>query len=63
MNGHAKPLTVSEIAAMEDGDIDLSEIPELGETFRREAEWVGPDRTERINRVLEDHVRAKRGAR
>lgn len=86
MNGHAKPLTVAEIAATEDDDIDFSEIPELDATFRREAEWVEPDRTERItlrvkrsvldyfrapgkgyqtriNRVLENHVRAKRGAR
>ena len=86
MNGYAKPLTASEIAATEDDDIDFSEIPELDEDFLREAEWVEPDRTERItlrvkrsvldyfrapgkgyqtriNRVLENHVRAKRGAR
>ena len=86
MRNRSKPLTVAEIAAAEDDDIDFSEIPELDETFRREAERVEPDRTERItlrvkrsvldyfrapgkgyqtrtNRVLENHVRAKRGAR
>ena len=48
MTGHDKPLTPEQIAKVKDEDIDFSDIPELDETFWREAELVerGPaDRT------------------
>ena len=48
MTRHDKPLTPDRIAAVKDEDIDFSDIPELDETFWREAELVegGPiDRT------------------
>ena len=43
-----KPLSVAQIAAANDEDIDFSDIPELEESFWREAELVEPDFTEQI---------------
>jgi len=37
---YSKPLTPEEIAALEDKDIDLSDIPELDEKFWREARKI-----------------------
>lgn len=48
MSRYGKPLTSAQIAATQDKDIDFSEIPELDETFWREAELVEPDRSEQI---------------
>ena len=48
MTGHDKPLTPDRIAAVKDEDIDFSDIPELDESFWREAERVEPDPTEQI---------------
>ena len=48
MSGYDRPLSLKEIAAVDDKDIDFSDIPELGESFWREAKLVKPDRTERI---------------
>ena len=42
------PLDPEQIAAVEDEDIDFSDIPELGEDFWRLAEFVEPDRTDQI---------------
>ena len=57
-----KPLSVAEIAAMKDEDIDFSDILETDETFWREAELVEPDRTEqitmRVKRSVLDYFRA-----
>lgn len=57
-----KPLSVAEIAATKDEDIDFSDIPETDETFWREAELVEPDRTEqitmRVKRSVLDYFRA-----
>ncbi len=63
MARYAKPMTLDEIAAVKDEDIDFSEIPELDASFWREAELVEPDRTERItlrvNRSVLEHFRAQ----
>ena len=48
MNTFDKPLSVAQIAAAKDEDIDFSDIPELEESFWREAELVEPDFTEQI---------------
>ncbi len=48
MNRYSKPLTRAQIAATQDKNIDFGDIPELDETFWREAELVDPDLTERI---------------
>ena len=48
MNKYSKPLTSAQIAAMQEKNIDFSDIPELDETFWREAELVEPDLTEQI---------------
>lgn len=48
MTRYAKALTPTAIAAVKDEDIDFSDIPELDESFWREAELIEPDRTERI---------------
>ena len=47
MPRHDKPLTPDRIAAVKDKDIDFSDIPELDESFWREAELVERDPTER----------------
>ena len=62
MTRRKSPLTTAEIAAVEDGAIDFSDIPELDADFWREAEPVEPDRTEqvtlRIKRSVLNHFRA-----
>ena len=62
MNRYDKPLTPAQIAATKDEDIDFSDIPELNETFWREAKLVKPDLTEqvtmRIKRSVLDYFRA-----
>ncbi len=62
MSRYKRPLTPDEIAAVDDGEIDFSDIPELDAAFWREAELVRPDRTERITlrvkRSVLDHFRA-----
>ena len=62
MNRYDKPLTPAQIAATKDEDIDFSDIPELDETFWREAKLVKPDLTEqvtmRIKRSVLDYFRA-----
>ena len=62
MTGRDKPLTPEQIAKVKDEDIDFSDIPELDETFWREAELVERDLTEqitiRVKRSVLDHFRA-----
>ena len=62
MNRYDKPLTPAQIAATKDEDIDFSDIPELDETFWREAKLIKPDLTEqvtmRIKRSVLDYFRA-----
>lgn len=48
MSEHDRPLTPTEIAATKDENIDFSEIPELDETYWRQAELVEPDLTEQV---------------
>ena len=48
MTGQGKPLTPDRIATVKDEDIDFSDIPELDETFWREAEVVEPGPTAQI---------------
>ena len=61
MTGYDKPLTPERIAKVKDEDIDFSDIPELDESFWREAELVEPDLTEqitiRVKRSVLDHFR------
>ena len=54
MSENDRPLSPTEIAATKDENIDFSEIPELDETFWRQAELVEPDLTEQVT------VRVKR---
>ena len=42
------PKRMKEIEAIRDRDIDTSDIPETDEAFWRDAQWVEPDRTERV---------------
>ena len=62
MSGYRKALAPAEIATVEDAAISFEDIPELDETFWREAELVEPDRTEqitlRVKRSVLDHFRA-----
>ena len=61
MSGYRKALAQAEISAVEDAAISFDDIPELDETFWREAELVEPDRTEqitlRVKRSVLDHFR------
>ena len=43
MNRYDSPLTPEQIAAAKDEDIDFSDVPELDETFWRQARLVEPD--------------------
>ena len=43
MNRYNSPLTPEQIAAAKDEDIDFSDVPELDETFWRQARLVEPD--------------------
>ena len=62
MKRHDKPLTAKQIAATKDADIDFSDIPELDETFWRDAELVEPDSTAqitmRVKRSVLDYFKA-----
>ena len=62
MSTHKRALDPTEIAAIEDAAIDFGDIPELDETFWREARLVEPDRTEqitlRVKRSVLEHFRA-----
>jgi len=59
---YEKELSAEEIRAMPDSDIDLSEIPELDETFWRNARLVVPDGTQsvtlRVKRSVLDAFKA-----
>ena len=59
---YSKPLTPGQIASTPDESIDFGDIPELDETFWREAELVEPDRTEqitmRVKRSVLEYFRA-----
>ncbi len=63
MKRYDKPLTSKQIAARREGDIDFSDIPELDETFWRNAELAEPDTTEqitmRVKRSVLDYFRAR----
>lgn len=62
MSTRKRALDPTEIAAVEDAAIDFTDIPELDETFWREARLVDPDRTEqitlRVKRSVLEHFRA-----
>ena len=44
-----RPLEPAAIRAIQDDDIDFSDVPELDETYWREARLIEPDRTEQIS--------------
>lgn len=48
MSKYDKPLSPKELAALEDKDIDFSDIPELDDKFWQNAELIEPDKTEQV---------------
>ncbi len=46
MSTYGKPLTLEQIAPVEDREIDFSDIPELDDAFWKRAKLLKPDRTE-----------------
>jgi len=58
MSGYDKPLTPGQIEAVEDKNIDFSDIPELDETFWQRAELIGPDLIEQITLRVKHSVLA-----
>ena len=56
-----KELSVEELAALADDQIDTSDIPELGDDFWRNAKVVEPEGTEQVTlRVKKSVLRAYR---
>lgn len=49
MSRFERPLEPAAIRAIQDDDIDFSDVPELDETYWREARLIEPDRTEQIS--------------
>jgi uncharacterized protein (DUF4415 family) len=45
---YSKELSIKELAALTDKDIDFSDIPELGDEFWKNAVVVMPEKTEQI---------------
>ena len=45
---YTRPLTTEELVALDDSDIDYSDIPKLGEEFWKNAVLVMPEKTEQI---------------
>lgn len=45
---YKKELSVEELAAVSDEDIDFSDIPELDDAFWEKAQLVEPDRTQPV---------------
>lgn len=45
---YKRELSLEELAAMKDEDIDYSDIPELDETFWKNAKLVEPDVTQQV---------------
>ena len=58
MNRYDSPLTPEQIATIKDEDIDFSDIPELDETFWRQARLVEPDLTEQVTMRIKRSVLA-----
>ena len=58
MNRCDSLLTPEQIAATKDEDIDFSDIPELDETFWRQARLVEPDLTEQVTMRIKRSVLA-----
>ena len=58
MSGYDSPLTPAQIAAMQDDEIEFSDIPEWDETFWKRAELVEPDRTVQITMRVKRSVLA-----
>ncbi len=48
MSKFDRALTSKEIAALDDKDIDFSDIPELDRAFWNKAKLVDPDKTEQV---------------
>ncbi len=48
MSKYRKALTPKEIAALDDKDIDFSDIPELDREFWKTAKLVEPDNTQQV---------------
>ena len=58
MNRCDSLLTPEQIAATKDEDIDFSDIPELDDTFWRQAPLVEPDLTEQVTMRIKRSVLA-----
>ena len=58
MSAHDRPLSLDQIAAVKDEDIDFSDVPELDENFWIRAELIEPDRTEQVTLSVKRSVLA-----
>lgn len=55
---YEKPLTLDELANVDEKDIDYSDIPELGDDFWSKARIVAPDRTKHVTLRVKESVLA-----
>lgn len=53
---YSRPLTLDELAALPDDEIDTSDIPELGPDFWENAKIIPPRTREQISLRLPSHV-------
>ena len=51
-----QPLSVNELSALDDHEIDFSEIPELDETFWKNAKLVLPKKTQTVTLRIKKSV-------
>jgi len=53
---YEKELSLEELAALSDDEIDTSDIPELDETFWKTAKLVAPDTTQQVTLRIKKSV-------
>ncbi|WP_417729628.1 BrnA antitoxin family protein [Roseovarius sp.] len=59
---YEKELTIEQLAALPDSEIDTSDIPELGDDFWKNAQLIEPEGTEQITlRVKKSVLQTYRG--
>ncbi len=51
-----RPMTIAEIAAVNDSEIDYSDIPELDDEFWKNAQLVEPDRKQSVTLRIKQSV-------
>ena len=56
MKKHDKAFTKKQLAAVQDSDLNFSDLPELDDNFWKKAEMIEPDNTEQVTLRIKDFV-------